>query len=58
MAKFKQALKRCYKSMIEARQKSANHHIAMMHLHRMTDKELRDIGICRGDINRVVRFDI
>ena len=24
-------------------------------LHRMTDRELADIGICRGDINRLVR---
>ena len=24
-------------------------------LHRMTDRELADIGICRGDIDRLVR---
>jgi len=24
-------------------------------LHSMTDRELADIGICRGDINRLVR---
>lgn len=25
-------------------------------LHRMTDRELRDIGINRGDINRLCRY--
>ena len=53
--RFKEALIRFGKAMIEARQESANRHIAMMQLHSMTDKELNDIGITRGDIRRVVR---
>ena len=40
--------------MIEARQRQANARIAEMHLWRMTDRELNDIGIGRGDIKRVV----
>lgn len=26
-------------------------------LHGMTDRELKDIGICRGDINRVIDIE-
>ena len=40
--------------MIEARQRQANARIAEMQLYRMTDRELNDIGIGRGDIKRVV----
>jgi len=40
--------------MIEARQRQANARIAEMHLWRMSDRELNDIGIGRGDIKRVV----
>lgn len=40
--------------MIEARQRQANARIAEMHLYRMSDRELNDIGIGRGDIKRVV----
>ena len=30
------------------------HREAIKHLNRLTDKELRDIGITRGDIDRLV----
>jgi len=52
--KIKAALISFSNRLIEARQESANRHIAMMQLSNMTDKELRDIGICRGDIRRVI----
>jgi len=42
------------KAFIKARQAEANRQIAMMQLSRMTDKELHDIGIGRGDIRRIV----
>lgn len=41
--------------MLEARQESANRQIARMQLFQMTDRELNDIGITRGDIKRVTR---
>ena len=41
-------------ALIDARQQEANRRIAMMHLSVMTDRELHDIGIGRGDIKRVV----
>lgn len=53
--RIKKALIRFGNAMIEARQESVNRHIAMMQLHSMTDKELNDIGLTRGDIRRVVR---
>jgi len=40
--------------MIEARQRQADARIAEMHLWRMSDRELNDLGIGRGDIRRVV----
>jgi len=46
-----------FNNMIEARQKEANRRIAMMHLYKMTDRELNDIGIGRGDIRRIVYDD-
>lgn len=55
--KIKAALIHFGKVMIEARQESANRQIAMMQLHGMTDKELSDIGIGRGDIRRVVNLE-
>lgn len=45
---------RIFKAMIEARQLEANRRIAMMQLSKMSDRELHDIGIGRGDIYRVV----
>ena len=50
---MKQWLKKVFIKMIEARQRQANARIAMMHLYRMSDRELNDIGIGRGDIRRV-----
>ena len=33
------------------------HRDTILHLNRMTDKDLKDIGITRSDINRMVWFD-
>ena len=52
---FKAFLVKVFNAMIEARQRQANARIAEMHLWRMSDRELNDIGIGRGDIKRVVR---
>ena len=49
--------KKFFNKMIEARQAQANARIAEMHLWKMTDRELNDLGIGRGDIRRVVRGD-
>jgi len=49
-----QFLKRALAALIKARQAEANRRIAMMQLSAMTDRELNDIGIGRGDIRRVV----
>ena len=49
-----QFLKRALVALIEARQAEADRRIAMMQLGRMSDRELNDIGIGRGDIRRVV----
>lgn len=43
------------KAIIDSRQESANREIARMQLHGLTDRELWDIGITRGDINNVVK---
>ena len=51
---MKQWLKKLFIAFIEARQAEANRRIAMMQLGSMTDRELNDIGIGRGDIRRVV----
>lgn len=42
-------------ALIESRQAEANRRIAEMHLYRMSDRELNDIGIGRGDIKRIVK---
>lgn len=55
LSTIKTWLVKVVKAMIEARQAEADRQIATMHLHRMTDKELRDIGITRGDIERAVK---
>ena len=52
---FKAWLVKVFNAFIEARQAEANRRIAEMHLYRMSDKELNDIGIGRGDIKRVVK---
>jgi len=51
---MKQWLKKVFIKLIEARQAEANRRIAMMQLGSMSDRELNDIGIGRGDIRRVV----
>jgi len=48
-------LKRLFNRLIEARTKSAQRKIARMQLYSMTDAELKDIGIGRYDIERVIR---
>ena len=40
--------------LIEARAESARRKIARMQLYQMTDRELRDLGIGRHDIERVI----
>ena len=47
---FKKLLNR----IIEARTESARRKIARMQLYNMTDRELRDLGIGRYDIERVI----
>tara|TARA_Y100001951_G_scaffold84970_1_gene74634 strand:+ start:1538 stop:1702 length:165 start_codon:yes stop_codon:yes gene_type:complete len=47
-------IKRLFNRIIEARAESARRKIAKMQLYRMTDRELRDLGIGRCDIERVV----
>jgi uncharacterized protein YjiS (DUF1127 family) len=44
-----------FKAFVRARQAQANRRIAEMHLNNMSDKELRDIGITRGEIKIRVR---
>ena len=46
--------KRLLNKIIQARTESARRKIARMQLYRMTDRELRDLGIGRCDIERVV----
>jgi len=46
--------KRLLNRIIEARTESARRKIARMQLYRMTDRELRDLGIGRCDIERVI----
>ena len=48
-------LKRIFNKIIEARTKSAQRKIARMQLYSMTDAELKDIGIGRYDIERVIK---
>ena len=46
--------KRIINRLIEARTESARRKIARMQLYQMTDRELRDLGIGRYDIERVI----
>ena len=50
-------IKRLFNKIIEARAESARREIAKMQLYKMTDRELRDLGIGRCDIERVVFRD-
>lgn len=52
---FKAWLVKVFEAFIESRQAEANRRIAEMHLYRMSDRELNDIGIGRGDIKRIVK---
>ena len=47
-------IKRLFNRIIEARAESVRRKIAKMQLYKMTDRELRDLGIGRCDIERVV----
>lgn len=47
-------LKAFYNRVIEVRQLQADRHIAMMQLKSMSDRELHDIGISRGEIRDLV----
>tara|TARA_R100001510_G_C7631024_1_gene189874 strand:- start:28 stop:192 length:165 start_codon:yes stop_codon:yes gene_type:complete len=46
--------KKLFDRLIEARAESARRKIARMQLYKMTDRELRDLGIGRCDIERVI----
>lgn len=47
-------LKALLKALIKSRMASVQREIDRLHLNRMTDRELADIGINRCDINRLV----
>ena len=49
-------LKRFFHKLIDARIESAKRRIARNQLYSMTDAELRDIGIGRYDIERILRY--
>ena len=51
-------LKKIFLALIEARQREANAKIAAMQLYRMSDRELNDIGIGRGDIRRIAYEEV
>jgi len=55
---MKEWFKKVFVAMIEARQREANAKIAAMQLYRMSDRELNDIGIGRGDIRRVAYEEV
>jgi len=47
-------IRRIFDRLVEARAESARRKIARMQLYKMTDRELRDLGIGRCDIERVI----
>ena len=51
---MKKYLKNLLIHLIEARQQQVNRRISMMQLYSMSDRELHDIGIGRGQIRGVV----
>jgi uncharacterized protein YjiS (DUF1127 family) len=55
---MKEWFKKVFVTLIEARQREANAKIAAMQLYRMSDRELNDIGIGRGDIRRVAYEEV
>lgn len=48
-------LKQFFLHLIEAQRKAAVRRVAEMELSRLTDSELKDIGISRGEIKGLVR---
>ena len=46
--------RRIFNRLVEARTESARRKIARMELYRMTDRELRDLGIGRHDIEKAI----
>jgi len=48
------SIKKFVNKLIEARQREVNRKIALNQLYKMSDRELQDLGIGRGDIRRVV----
>ena len=55
---MKEWFKKIFVALIEARQREANAKIAAMQLYRMSDRELNDIGIGRGDIRRIAYEEV
>ena len=55
---MKEWFKKVFVALIEARQREANAKFAAMQLYRMSDRELNDIGIGRGDIRRVAYEEV
>jgi len=55
---MKEWFKKVFVALIEARQREANAKIAAMQLYRMSDRELNDIGIGRGDIRRIAYEEV
>ncbi len=47
-------IKRLFNRLIEARTESARRKIARLQLYQMTDRELKDLGIGRYDIERAI----
>ena len=47
-------IKRLFNRIIEARTESARRKIARLQLYQMTDRELKDLGIGRYDIERAI----
>jgi uncharacterized protein YjiS (DUF1127 family) len=47
-------IRRLFNKLIEARTESARRKIARLQLYQMTDRELRDLGIGRCDIERAI----
>ena len=48
--------KRLFDRLIEARAESARRKIARIQLEKMTDRELKDLGIGRFDIERAILY--
>ena len=46
--------KRLFNRLVEARAESARRKIARIQLYQMTDRELRDLGVGRHDIERAI----